>query len=280
MEQTQKPVYVHYGHSDFAPEQIGGASFNGRGTCLINKPVHALYASLENDPYGWKNWLLEEAGGGGFHLESLDKAIYFTLDDSAKILVIDSEEVAEQLPRVSRSPMFRNCMAIDFDHLAQFYDVIDVRCISQGLPYGFSGYDADQIMVFNPDVVIPIEGREPENMNEILHQYFFEHNSTHKWGSVSAAFENDITVTCYPGTARGTYRMELCDRSDWSWEKTEQNYLEVGDLSERQFTDLAAAVMNFDYETMHMKKLQPIIDAVLHPKDPSQKEHILNELGR
>ncbi len=160
-------VYVHYGASHFDPARFVPAKntkhFNNKPVCHTG-----LWASRENDEYGWEAWCRKN----DFKVERLDTFFRFTLT-GAHILTISEPVDLIPLPKlhpweyIERNPdhiprfeMVNNeyvpswCY-LDFEKLSEDYDAIELKN-SFLFDYILFGWDCDCLLVLNPDKIFEI----------------------------------------------------------------------------------------------------------------------------
>ena len=142
---NEKPVYIHYGHSCFG--KIDPIRNLGYGT----KPKGGLWASRQDDPYGWKKWCEQEK----FWLDTFSMCFRFTLKDNAHILELSNRDQLIGLPQLIHKdeifPYWLSCR-LDFEQLQKDYDAIEITDIHK-FSLALYGWDCNSILIMNPDIV-------------------------------------------------------------------------------------------------------------------------------
>ncbi len=151
--------YIHYGHSKFDPNRWNDVHGSEGG--FFNKPDGGLWASPADAEFGWQRWCERES----FLTQRLKKNFRFRLSPDARILELTpgnvwelpgDSELRERLGwyREERG-VLRNVVGIDFEKLAEDYDVL-VCSISKypDLYMMLYGWDCDSILVLNKEVIV------------------------------------------------------------------------------------------------------------------------------
>lgn len=163
-------VYIHYGSDFFNPYAVPRIHNNK----VIPKPEGGLWASREDDEFGWKEWCEDNH----FNVSRLRHSFRFTLPD-AKILTLSSEDDLLSLPKLKPwepkdySEMFafedanpgkvppielldrwfkKNPCHLNYEKIAKEYDALEMThagSFSDSLPY----WDCNSIVVFRPEVI-------------------------------------------------------------------------------------------------------------------------------
>lgn len=141
-----KQIYIHRGHDQFYPKGLVAPRY------MVNKslkPECALFA-CKRETDDWIKWCKSENYGTP---EGWRPHFLFTLSDDAKLLILDSIDKYRKLysQYVEDVPygIMYNWTDIRNDYDAVYIDMsADYRLISK-----FPLYDADQLIVFNPNVV-------------------------------------------------------------------------------------------------------------------------------
>ena len=148
VQETLGKTYIHYGSKVFNRE-IGFPVRNRHGH---NKPFGGLWASATDAKCGWKQWCEREE----FKRCDEGNAFRFTLKESARVLVLNSEDKVKELPNWTSNYEYLGVKCIDWAKVAKDYDVVDYQVSKDyGLHTTLYGWDCDSILVLNPDVVVP-----------------------------------------------------------------------------------------------------------------------------
>lgn len=143
--------YIHYGSKTFDPNKI-----NTTGNIIsdiLSKPYECFWASPIEAPYqSWKDW----CESTGFHLNLLEESIVFSLSDNAKILKIHSDNDLNRIQEIDyywdNIDRFRT---LNYNQLYEMgYDGIEIFMASSNIRSTFWGWDADSLVLWNPDVII------------------------------------------------------------------------------------------------------------------------------
>lgn len=121
------------------------------------KPYGGLWSSPVNSDWGWKDWCLSE----DFNVEKLSNSFEFSLNDNAKIYVIDEFSDLGFLVMGNKYRFvswWGDSIILDFEKLSKVYDAIlltdkgqiDTRYTNPGL----YGWDCESILVMNPDCIV------------------------------------------------------------------------------------------------------------------------------
>lgn len=162
-------IYRHYGSSKFVPEKM-----NTNITNRWIKPGGGLWASPIDSSRGWKDFCEDEQ----FKLESLDEYFDFMLNPSAKIYQIkclkDLFYLVDHFPGKPLDDFMKFTYEIfdpkmeedekkvieffpDFTNISKDYDGIEVSISNDyRLYHAMYGWDVDSIVVWNPEIVIPM----------------------------------------------------------------------------------------------------------------------------
>jgi hypothetical protein len=130
----------------------------------ISKPAGGFWGSPEDAEYGWKDFCAD--------WKDLSKTIpfRFTLIDNAKILVIEELDDINKL-NYCKSNDWDDKLYIDFNSIRDKYDGIELKDPSIGhrFLFGnkykdiqrkeecFNSWDCESIVIWNPDIIIPME---------------------------------------------------------------------------------------------------------------------------
>lgn len=147
--------YIHYGATAFDRKKfkkirnaMGGFTKPMRGTGFWASPVQTTW--------GWKDWC--DSNEPDWYEEK--KSFIFTLKEDAKVLHLYSIDDALDLPR---RPTYFNALWIvpDFEKAAKFWDAIELHLSqevkdrgTEGLYFGFYGWDCDSILIMNPEIIV------------------------------------------------------------------------------------------------------------------------------
>ena len=146
--------YIHYGSTTFSNDQ-----WNEIKNLQWIKPDGGLWASAVDAIYGWKDW----NESSDYQKCEKENSFEFTLSENARILVIDSAKVLEQLIPTNKDSKFGKISGIlsakmyylDFEKLKEHYDVIDYRVSAdRELYWLLYGWDCDSILVLNKEVIV------------------------------------------------------------------------------------------------------------------------------
>ena len=143
--------YIHYGHTKFDKRVFNKI----KNVDCSTKPKGGLWASDVESEHGWKEWCNENE----FRDCDKENSFTFTLSDDAKILYIESVNDLESLPKEKDKfgMNFSSWILLDFEKLAEIYDVVEVSISSDfDLYYKLYGWDCDSIVIMNPDVVVEL----------------------------------------------------------------------------------------------------------------------------
>lgn len=155
-----KNIYVSYSRfPKFNPDLIRtDLSLNIGPLKVKPTPESAFWASPEDAEFGWKDWTEREEFGLS------ENIIRFCLADNAKILRIESEDDLNKIPcrKSEITDMLGLCIGTlepDFDAMRnEGYDGMEVIISNDPTLYlALYGWDADSIVIWNPDVVKVIE---------------------------------------------------------------------------------------------------------------------------
>lgn len=166
IEEHKPVVYVHFGTTRFDSNHFIPVK-NSR--YHIKPAGHTgLWASRENDAYGWDVWCRRN----DYKVEKLEKSFRFTLPD-ANILAISEPDDLIPLPKLhpweyteltpDDIPSFDlvngeyvpSWCYLDFEKLAETYDAIELRN-SQLFSYILYGWDCDCLLVLNGDKITEV----------------------------------------------------------------------------------------------------------------------------
>ncbi len=137
--------YIHYGDCEFDIAKFQ----NITNVAEFTKPRGGLWGSRVNAEFGWKDWCLEND-----YQSDLENSFVFSLDNNAKLLVIERKEQLKELPRMESSIVSKLWVTLDFEKLSKDYDAIEVL-ISKDfkLYHELYGWDCDSILIMNPNIV-------------------------------------------------------------------------------------------------------------------------------
>lgn len=170
-EKLKDTIYIHYGSDSFNPYAVGKIGNSG----LLTKPDGGLWASREDDAFGWKQWCEDNH----FYLERLRHSFRFRLSPSCRLLLLENPEQLKSLPKLhdwspkDYTEMFEfeashpgeipsidqlnrwfapNLCYLDFEKLAQEYDALELRnaCAFRD---SLQMWDCDSIVIFKPEVI-------------------------------------------------------------------------------------------------------------------------------
>ena len=176
-EESSMTTYVHYGSDHFEPSAfipVRNAGWMEGG--FRPKPADGtgLWASRENDEWGWEAWCRES----NFNIGRLRHSFRFTLPD-ADILTINSPDQLIDLPKLHRwepkkllwietikpgeiptmeqlhELYMPNWCYLDFEKLAEKYDAIELRN-SLSFRDSLPAWDCDCILLMKADKVVEI----------------------------------------------------------------------------------------------------------------------------
>lgn len=159
-------IFRHYGHESFR---------RSRSTTEVEthpvmkmKPSYGLWASPVESDISWYRFCVDEH----FHEDTLSKYFDFTLAEDAKIFQINSlvdlqlllmnfpGEKIGSWKLIYQPPSSSNTLPWfpDYSKVAEEYDGVQVNISSDSsLYYWMYGWDVDSIVVWNKDVIVPIE---------------------------------------------------------------------------------------------------------------------------
>lgn len=147
MEQRK---YIHYGHKSFDRNRFEPIKNEG---CLMPKPYGGFWASAVDAKWGWKDWCEDS----NFMACTEKNSFSFHLAPTAKVLVIDSIDCLENLPK-RKCDDFSHSMwvSLDFEKIRDSgIDAIEyVLSADHRLYWALYGWDCDSILIMNPDVIV------------------------------------------------------------------------------------------------------------------------------
>jgi hypothetical protein len=118
-----------------------------------NKPKGGLWTSPVISEWNWEQWCECEEP----HWIIKKYTYYFTID-TTNILIIDSWESADKLPRVGEGS-YRE--AIDYEKIAKKYKGIWVKPFDgwrfRNRPFDFYVWDVDTVLIFDPSCITQVE---------------------------------------------------------------------------------------------------------------------------
>jgi hypothetical protein len=118
-----------------------------------SKPNGGLWASAVDATWGWKDWCKSEK----FMRCTEDNCFSFHLAPTANVLVIDSADCLEGLPRLETGEFSHDLwVTLDFEKLRDSgVDAIElVLSADQRLYWELYGWDCDSILIMNPDIIV------------------------------------------------------------------------------------------------------------------------------
>lgn len=140
-----KNKYIHYGHKSFEKSlfvEIKNKPFV--------KPKGGLWASRIDSEYGWKSWNEDSY----FRECSDENSFVFALKENARILIIDSQEKLETLPKNETIIYDMGNYNLDFEKLKEDYDAIEVLISKDSrLYWSLYGWDCDSLLVLNKEII-------------------------------------------------------------------------------------------------------------------------------
>lgn len=140
-----KNKYIHYGHKSFEESlfvEIKNKPFV--------KPKGGLWASRIDSEYGWKSWNEDSY----FRECSDENSFVFALKENARILIIDSQEKLETLPKNETIIYDMGNYNLDFEKLKEDYDAIEVLISKDSrLYWSLYGWDCDSLLVLNKEII-------------------------------------------------------------------------------------------------------------------------------
>lgn len=119
------------------------------------KPRGGLWASPENAPLRWEDWVEENEFSC-----NLDDWFMFELKSNARVLEITNAKQLDALPKgITRLP--HSWVVLDFEAIAKEYDAMLVMISNdQRLYWDLYGWDCDTLLVFNPRIIKEIMSSE------------------------------------------------------------------------------------------------------------------------
>lgn len=132
---------------------------------IMNKVPGTFWGSPVDAEYGWKNWC--EDNDYDYTSLTKDNSFLWTLKPEAKILYIESlDDIEKKVPFVRLAIYVElEKTYIDFETIIKEYDAMEL-CSDNGAighmfvsdkELCFNSWDCDSIMVFNRDMIVPIE---------------------------------------------------------------------------------------------------------------------------
>ena len=149
----KKNLFIHWDNIAYL-ERFFKKPFNGR--FHLNKPAGGLWASPIGSNHSWRKYA--ESFRGEEHFK---KSFTFSLKDSARVLIIDSREDIKKIP-IIKHDLDDLSLKFDFQKLVKKYDAIFLtekgeRRTRHHHPMSFYGWDCESILVFNKDIIVPVE---------------------------------------------------------------------------------------------------------------------------
>ena len=153
-------VYITYGKGDhFIKEKIPKLEELKIEHSCINKIEKAFWGSPVNANYGWKQWCEDNE----FRIDRLEQSFRWTLKPEAKILYVKDLEDLQKVPFIKDNESVLS-LYIDFESIIKNYDAMEI-CMDKyyfGHTFiseeelAFNTWDCDSIMVFNREMIVPI----------------------------------------------------------------------------------------------------------------------------
>lgn len=186
-DKAMQDIFVHFGSSSFDKDKFQSAKNRIDG---LNKPGRGFWGSPENSQNSWIDFInmdykdrkrLGTTLGTasfesfyGFQKEAQKKAeesFKFKLKEGANVLKISSLEDMGNLFSTGDKNRYGKTL-IDWERAAQQYDaiIVDMEHATDELKQKLYGWDVDSIVVFNPDVVIPIQQQTDAILSEVKAQ--------------------------------------------------------------------------------------------------------------
>lgn len=141
--------YIHYGSYEFNPNLLVPDS---RWQQRPDKPF-GLWASPVNSQNSWYDWCMSE----DFHVEKLAICFKFVLADGARVLHVRS---ADDVKKYLIGPGIFYRLSWNYPRLYKDFDAVELH---YGNDWGliqdceiFWGWDVDSIVIWNPDIVVPV----------------------------------------------------------------------------------------------------------------------------
>jgi len=151
-------IYIHYGHDKFDPERLKTTRIPGDTFIRAYKPS-GLWGSPTDSKLGWKDWCECEQ----FNINRLNKSFKFCIKPDAKVLEVrEVWDVDDYL--ISTKHTYGNNtwfeLTLDTDKIEKDYDAMEVYMNDNYYDLHNSDifylWDVDSIVVWNPDVVVPV----------------------------------------------------------------------------------------------------------------------------
>jgi len=150
--------YIHYGSNKFDIRK-----FKEIENDMFLKPKGGLWASPVNSYIRWFEFCLEQ----NFNINKLKKSFIFELDNSSKILTIDSKD---KLKEIFDKYGFVNKIGfnqLDFTKIAKDYDALEVLVSKDSDVYEeLRAWDCDTLLVMNPKVIIEDKSLQKKQINQ------------------------------------------------------------------------------------------------------------------
>jgi len=150
--------YIHYGSDKFDIRK-----FKEVENDMFLKPKGGLWASPVNSYIRWFEFCLEQ----NFNINKLKKSFIFELDNSSKILTIDSKD---KLKEIFDKYGFVNKIGfnqLDFTKIAKDYDALEVLVSKDSDVYEeLRAWDCDTLLVMNPKVIIEDKSLQKKQINQ------------------------------------------------------------------------------------------------------------------
>lgn len=161
--------YVIFGKEELKRESFlfGNKDLPMKDLSFLNKPSGGLWASplIENGEFlsAWEEWCYCES----FNLDSLEKYVQFKLKETARVLIIDSEdtyiEIMEKYKKDLYSVFHMNRYVLDFDKISKDYDAVfltesaawtmHLYLQSRNDYADFNSWDVESIVILNFDAI-------------------------------------------------------------------------------------------------------------------------------
>lgn len=119
------------------------------GGVLGNKPQSGtgFWCCRSDTTNGWKEWCEENE----FPYCDLSKSMELYIPDTARIYSISCvEDVDYLLDNYS----FTNVISINFEKMAEDYDVMEVTTMHNGIYRALYGWDCESILILNPKIIV------------------------------------------------------------------------------------------------------------------------------
>lgn len=163
MTNNKMKTYITYGKGDkFDINKLPPKELLDTRQSVINKVGGAFWGSPVDADFGWKDWCENE--NFCTHLLTPDNCFKWTLNPMAKVLYIEEMEDLDKVPFIESEYGLPSMLYVDFKTIVEEYDAMEIcmdkyyfgHMFKSEKEICFNSWDCDSIMVFNRDMIIPI----------------------------------------------------------------------------------------------------------------------------